>query len=381
MQTDQSAVIPARLTEEIDEADQTAFRQIIDTRLTPEQQHSITHPETLYPRQTAVLATHFHPEQVSLTLIQERLSRMFPNSVSELLIPTQHNVLMCFKGYAGVEVDCYAKCFNRKVQLLAHFEESRVREATLFRDMLAHTFTYRAHQLNELIETLVNPAFEDRLQQAARETGADESLVRLARMLTAKFKTLLESFADEVPEEVLKNKLLRNFVDTFRGRISAETVNHAQALIKSAKGIMKQHFSPKYFYRVEEIIEEVRSLDGGIVVPHPEQFWPILLAEYDVDGYEVWNPQSREFTEFLINTVNRQNKTLRRGQRPLLIFMGDDAHMGEKIKPPAEQDPVKASREIGYQPAWDDVLIRKSLIVAHASRQTTIAAYRERLAD
>ncbi len=45
-----------------------------------------------------------------------------------------------------------------------------------------------------------------------------------------------------------------------------------------------------------------------MVIPHPEQFWPILLADYDVDGYEVWNPQSREYTDFLIRALDNQNK-------------------------------------------------------------------------
>lgn len=365
---------------EIRETEKAAFAGIINADLTPEQQHRITHPETVYPRQQAVLATHFHPEQVSLDLIQQRIAYMFPNSRTRLTIPTQHNVLLECDGYAGVEVDCYARSFNRKVQLLVHFEHTRLTDAGVFRNMLAHTFTYRAHQLNELVETIINPDYEDRLREAVTETGASDHIVNLTRVLTHKFKRLLEQHDPDVPRDMRKNKLLRSFVDAFRDEIPGGIVNHTQALIKAAKDIMKRHFSPQYFYRVEEIIEEVRGLHGCIVVPHPEQFWPILLAQYDVDGYEVWNPQSREFTEFLIQVVNRQNATREGIRRPLLIFMGDDTHMGEKLKPPEAQDPAKAVREIGYQPAWDDVAIRKSLIVTHAGREGTIQAYRERLA-
>jgi hypothetical protein len=61
--------------------------------------------------------------------------------------------------------------------------------------------------------------------------------------------------------------------------------------------------------------------------------------------------------------------------------MGDDTHMGEKLKPFAQQDPAKASREVGYQPPWEDSTIRNSLIVSNASRQSTIEAYRDRLAS
>lgn len=88
------------------------------------------------------------------------------------------------------------------------------------------------------------------------------------------------------------------------------------------------------------------------MIPHPEQFWPILLAEYDVDGIEAWNPQSQEYTEFLINVVNLKNKTQLSGQRPILIFMGDDCHLSEKIKEPQNQNKEKVKREVGFQPAW-----------------------------
>ena len=59
--------------------------------------------------------------------------------------------------------------------------------------------------------------------------------------------------------------------------------------------------------------------------------------------------------------------------------MGDDTHMGEKILPVIRQNSEKASREIGYQPAWDDMEIRKSLILADMGRDSVINEYRERL--
>lgn len=127
------------------------------------------------------------------------------------------------------------------------------------------------------------------------------------------------------------------------------------------------------------MIEEARSLGAGVVIPHPEQFWPILLRNYDVDGIEVWNPQSQQYTEFLINVVLDQNRRGYHRDRPMLIFMGDDCHMSEKLKLPTEQDPEKAAREVGLQHAWDDLGIAKGLIMAGVSRKTVMDEYRARL--
>jgi len=156
-------------------------------------------------------------------------------------------------------------------------------------------------------------------------------------------------------------------------------ITRAQVYLKAVKEQVKKYFSLKYFYRASEIIEEARSLGAGVVIPHPEQFWPILLANYDVDGYEIWNPQSREYTEFLISVVHRQNQTMQRGARPLLVFMGDDCHMGEKTVPPDSRDQEKGLREIGYQPAWEDMAVRKELVVAGFSRSQVIDEYAARL--
>ncbi|MBF0275374.1 MAG: hypothetical protein HQK84_09110, partial [Nitrospinae bacterium] len=170
-----------------------------------------------------------------------------------------------------------------------------------------------------------------------------------------------------------------NFFENLKDDYDELLLNRALNFIKEMKRIVKENFALDYFYKTEEIIEEVRGLGGGIVVPHPEQFWPILLAEYDVDGYEVWNPQSREFTEFLINVVNKQNKQKRFNKKDLLIFMGDDCHMGEKVKDSNKRKPEKYKREIGVQEAWDDLTIRKSLIFANTDRSSVIDEYTARL--
>lgn len=370
---------PERSAEEITEWDQQLYLQLISGDLSQVQKARIIEPAQVYPRQDCVLAVHWHPEFIPLDLIRQRIHATFPARDEELIIPTQHNVLMAYDGYAGVEVDCYSPCFNRKVQLLIHFEKNRIEDADVFKSMLEHTFKYRSQQLFEFIATVIDPAMEERLQRAAARTGADADLVEFVRVHTRKLKKLYERNESITPPDAIKNKLLVYYVDALRDLYDARQVNHALMLLKAVKMIVKENFSLDFFYQTEEVIEEVRRLGGGIVIPHPEQFWPILLADYDVDGYEVWNPQSREFTEFLINVVNRRNKLASNGQRPVLIFMGDDCHMGEKAREPRYQDPEKAGREIGVQPAWDDLAIRKSLIVANASRRSVIEEYRARL--
>ena len=154
-------------------------------------------------------------------------------------------------------------------------------------------------------------------------------------------------------------------------------IDVVQIFLNAVKKVVKGYFNYEYFYLTQEIIEEIWGLGGSIIVPHPEQFWPILLADYDVDVYEVWNPQSQDYTEFLINVVT--NLSTRHKEKPLLITMGDDCHLGEKLKPLNRQDREKASREIGIQPGWDDISIRKALIQNNIDRPLIIQLYKERL--
>jgi hypothetical protein len=179
---------------------------------------------------------------------------------------------------------------------------------------------------------------------------------------------------------MVKNKLLRDYMDRQRVTYGDALIDHVQVFLRALKMVVKRHFALDYFYRTEELVEEIRSLGGCVVIPHPEQFWPVLLDDVDVDGIEVWNPQSFEYTAFLIDVVNRKNATRARGSRPILITMGDDCHMGEKVKDPRVQDAAKSGREIGVQPPWDDLTIRKNLIVAKADRVNLIREYRARLA-
>lgn len=366
------------LKDEISEAEQNLFLQVVSTRLSPEQAMRIRTPLQVYPGQDAVLAVHWHPEYIPLELIGQRIQRLYPDATSQLIIPTQHNTLMSLGQFSGVEIDCYSRRFNHKVQLLLHFSNHRLARAARFKSMLAHTFNYRATQLQAFMQAITRPDHAI-LKQAAQQTGADANLINLVAGLVKKVAWLLEVYQATIAPEMIKNRLLRNFLEGLRPVHGHLVINRAQSFLAAVKAAVKKQFSPTYFYRTSEVLEEARYLGAGIVVPHPEQFWPILLADYDVDGYEVWNPQSHQYTEFLIEVLHNKNRQRRYDQRELLLFMGDDTHMGEKALDPPSQNADKARREIGLQPAWDDIHIRKALIAANMNRQKVIQAYRERL--
>ena len=370
-------IVPRDVTTE----DTEIYRELVTTELSPEQIRAIEEPPRTYERQPSVLAVHWHQEFVPLQHVRTRVRALFPNREEALIIPTQHNVLSTWDSYTGVEVDCYSSGFNRKVQLLVHFSNERIDgRGDVFRAMLDHTFRYRSSQLFEFLDTLLDSRFHDRVDEAAGETWAEEDTVEFARIHAARLKELIEQRLRVTPPEMIKNKLLRNYMDRWRERYGDPLIDHVQVFLKALKGVVKRNFALDYFYRTEEVIEEVRALGGCIVIPHPEQFWPVLLDDLDIDGIEVWNPQSFEYTEFLIDVVNRKNAERARVDRPILITMGDDCHMGEKVKDLRHQDPEKASREIGVQPPWDDLNIRKNLIVAQADRSNLIREYRSRLA-
>ena len=379
MNTAASCPAAVKVSPEITDEDRQRFHEVISTELADWQVEQVVTPSKIYPRQENLLAAHWHPEFVPFKYITQRVEKMFPNVHNKLMIPTQHNVLMSYGDYTGVEVDCYASGFNQKVQLLLHFENEKVQEAHVLKSMLAHTFKYRSSQLFQYMDTITKPV-ADRIENAAKSTGADEDLVEMVRVYVTKIQTMLDEEWSSVPRDSIKNKLLRNYFDAMRPKYGDNLINRIQAYLKAVKKLVKADFSLKFFYRATEVIEEARSLGGCVVIPHPEEFWPILLAKYDVDGIEVWNPQSQRYTDFLISVVNEQNASRTSGNKELLIFMGDDCHMSEKTKPLDTQDPAKAAREIGLQPAWDNLNIRKKLIIAGIDRPSVIGEYKARMA-
>jgi hypothetical protein len=358
------------------EDDERDFFAITNTVLSAEEQARVIVPTEVLARQERVLAVHWHPEFVPMPLIQQRIEATFPHCAQSLIIPTQHNEITTYGDYCGVEVDCYSAGFNQKVQLLVHFKANRLDRAGVLQSMLAHTFRYRSSQLFEYLDVLTGRD-EARLSAVAADTGAAEETIAFARIHARKLSALIDKHHDAVPQDALKNKIIRGFLDAQRPRYGDRLVTRVQAFAQAVKMRVKATFPMQYFYRASEVIEEARSLGAGVIIPHPEQFWPILLADYDVDGYEVWNPQSQRYTEFLIDTLARKN---RKGwtERKQLVFMGDDTHMSEKLRNP-DSTSDKVRREIGVQPAWDEIGIRKRLLASGMDRSCVIREYTDRL--
>ena len=377
--TDRMAEMPDKISPEITAGDEKNFFRITATELSDEQKERVATPARTFPEQKSVLAVHWHPEYIPMALIARRIEATFPAKKMELIIPTQHNEIISFNGFSGMEIDCYCEGFNQKIQLLVHFQNSKLAQAGQLPAILEHTFKYRSSQLFELMHTITKP-LDESVNAAARTTGASDEMIRFARITVGKLAALLERHGSAVPPAMVKNNLVRNFFDTLRPLYGDTLIDRVQTYLTAVKMIVKDHFPLQYFYRTEEVVEEARALNAGIIIPHPEQFWPILLADYDVDGIEVWNPQSRRYTDFLISVIDRQNSRCGAPDRRLLVFMGDDTHMSEKVRDPDLQIPDKAGREIGYQPAWDDISIRKTLMRAGIDRETVIAEYKARLA-
>ena len=196
----------AGLERDVTEDDLRLFREITAVELTAEQRERILTPPKSYPRQREILAVHWHPEFVPLELIRRRLELLYPNAEQRLIIPTQHNELLEWDDFAGVEVDCYSSGFNRKVQLLLHFHKNRLDERShVLRGMLAHTFKYRSSQLFEYMDTLTEDAFEERRQKAANETGADAELVEFCGIYTVKLREMLEQNWTTTTESMVMN--------------------------------------------------------------------------------------------------------------------------------------------------------------------------------
>lgn len=80
-----------------------------------------------------MLAIHWHPEFIPMPLISKRLEAMYPAKRRSLIIPTQHNATTTCSDYAGVEIDCYSRGINQKVQLLLHFVKSRLEKDDLLK--------------------------------------------------------------------------------------------------------------------------------------------------------------------------------------------------------------------------------------------------------
>ncbi|MDR0882615.1 MAG: hypothetical protein LBP55_08740 [Candidatus Adiutrix sp.] len=365
----------------LDEDDWLHFNHLTSLALNDEERRLAGRPDRLAPQAEEYLAVHWHPEWAPLDLIRQRLDLAFPRATNYLAIPTQHNRVLSFGPWAGVEADAYDRAYNMKVQLLIHFPAARLPKATAFLAMMDRTYNYRAHQLLDILARLAEPDDRAAQTQLALRHSVTEPAVQLARANALRLKTLIDrsGLIGSGRDEMLKNRLLPDFILARTGPSPSPLVEQALIYITAIQKTVKADLSPQEFYTPQEVIEEARSLGGGVVIPHPPQFWPILLSGLDIDGWEVWNPSTPRHTLFLLEALARFNDA-RRGRRQLLAFMGDDTHMSAKfrLKPGADQNTGR--REIGFQEPWTDPAISALLDQTGQSLTRTINEYRQRLA-
>ncbi|MFI3272612.1 MAG: hypothetical protein R3Y11_11020 [Pseudomonadota bacterium] len=390
----------AMLVPEPDEQDTALFQRLIDTTLTQEHVDELITPQYTYAEEKEFLAIHWHPQHVPLDLVKQRFDALFPNvaEADRLIIPTEHNVLHGWGDYAGVEVDCADHKMKLKVQLLLHFKVDAVgcvREelgdtagedkgkAHTLRTMLDHTARYRTKQLRHLLETAANPEapqHQHRLERAVRASSATPQIVDFVSAQAHKLLHLLGTEVDAPTTDERRSTLLRDTVEAQRATLGPLFTAQVHAYTKALRGRVKAEFPLDFFYTAQECIEEARALGAMVTIPHPEQFWPILLANYDADGVEVWNPQSKRHTDFLIATITETNRRRAKSgkRKPIIVTTGDDCHVGEMVQQ-LVSDHQRPVRELGVQGAWSDDNTLEALHEAGISRQSIMRAVRERL--
>ncbi len=365
---------------DLDEEDWRQFHHLTSVELTAGETELAASPGRAAPESRAYLATHWHPEWIPLDLIRRRLDTAFPRAENSLAIPTQHNRVLTFGPWAGVEADAYDRRYGLKVQLLVHFAADRRPRASAFLAMMDRTYNYRAHQLLDILGRLAEPDAASLNVQKALKCSVTETALRMARFYAIRLRTLIErsGILGGPADEMLKNRLLPDFLQARSSPAHRALAEQALMVIGAVKKTVKTGLNPEAFHSPEEIIEEARSLGGGVVIPHPPIFWPILLADLDVDGWEVWNSSTPHHTVFLLEALDRANQA-RRGRRRLLAFMGDDTHLSGKIRPARSEEKDSANREIGFQDPWFDPAVQTVLERTGQSLIGTLNEYRTRL--
>ena len=357
-------------------ADLAVFERLTSIGLSEAERRLAATPDRRALGEKRLLALHFHPEWVPLGLVEARLAKAFPDADDALVIPTQHNQIMALGEFAGVEADVYAPQYGEKIQLLIHLRSDKLERAETFRGMMESTFRYRALQLLEILEALTNP--DEAMSAEVKKAGLDSQALSLASSFADRLGRLIEeSGVIASPRSaMLKNRLLTDFMQELGGPCEKSLLGKALSVVKLVKSMVKKRFDPKRFHAAAEVIEEARSLGAGVVIPHPPQFWPALLDNLDIDGWEVWNPSTPKHTLFLIDVLSRTKGR----KRPLLAFMGDDTHMSSKIRPDVMEDKSYREREIGFQPPWKDPEVAAALKELGQSRERTMDEYRSRIA-
>jgi hypothetical protein len=360
---------------DVSEADLGVFNALTSVELSGRERLLAETPQATAPGEGRLFAVHFHPEWVPPDLIERRLARSFPDAGDRLVIPTQHNQIMAMGPWAGVEADVYAPEYSEKIQLLIHLPAARLGRAAVFRSMMERTFRYRALQLLEILEALTAP--DEPMAKEIRKSGLDGASLALAGIFAARLQRLIGSLdIHHSPRSaMLKNRLLTDFMQERSGDLEPAALSGALSVVGLVKAMVKRRFDPRRFHTAREVIEEARGLGAGVVVPHPPQFWPALLDDLDVDGWEVWNPSTPKHALFLIECLGRA----RGRKRPLLAFMGDDTHMSSKIRPDVIDGQGGQLREIGFQPPWGSPLVADALRLRGQSRERTMDEYRARL--
>ena len=369
---------PRAAVSNISDDDWRVFNRLTSVQLSQAERDLAARPDRLAPEAHEYLAVHWHPEWAPLGLISLRLERAFPKAADHLTIPTQHNRIMSLGPWAGVEADVYDRSYGLKVQLLIHFQSNQLHRAGVLTDMMNRTYNYRAHQLMDILNALAKPDSVN--YPGLKASICDESLL-MARFYALRLKSMIEEsgIMGSDRDEMLKNRLLPDFILGRACNVHQPLVDQAIIYINAVKKEVKKRLSPEAFYSPQEVIEEARGLKAGIVIPHPPQFWPILLADLDVDGWEIWNPSTPDHALFLLEALNRVNESRSKGRSELLAFMGDDTHMSAKFRHNRSDAKGSAQREIGFQDLWNEPEIKAALDHGGQSLHRTISEYRRRM--
>jgi hypothetical protein len=263
-----------------------------------------------------------------------------------------------------------------KIQLLIHARADRLAGASAFQSMIERTFRYRELQLLDILDLAARPDASAEAELARAGFGDDD--LEAAAGHAARLRAMIDAsgVAAGPGAEMLKNRLATDFIERREGAADPARLARLLELVNLLKARVKSRPDPTRFHEARELIEEARSLGAGVVIPHPQRFWPALLADLDVDGWEVWNPSTPSHAVFLTGCLSRRG----RGGRPPLAFMGDDTHMSSKIRLHMVSDKGGGEREIGFQPPWRDPEVVAALKVAGQSRKRTLEEYVERLA-
>jgi hypothetical protein len=361
--------------EPLDKEDWRIFNGLTAIGLTAEEEARATTPERVDEAERHVLALHFHPEWVPMGMVDSRLKRAFPNAETRLAIPTQHNQLQELDGFTGVEADVFAHEYGIKIQLLIHLKSDRLKNASAFPAMIQKTFQYRALQLLDFLDLLVEP--DKAMQKDIKKLGYHSQTIKMGKRMASKLRRLvIESGVIGTPRaEMLKNRLLTDYIAKKGAPIDGESMDRLLSFVKQTKNLVKARVDPSRFYPARDLIEEARGLGAGVIIPHPPRFWPALLDDLDVDGWEVWNPSTPDHVLFLIDCLKRRKKI----KRDLLAFMGDDTHMSSKIRPDISDKKESIKAEIGFQPPWVLEDVKAALKDAGQSRERTINEYLSRI--